>query len=187
MQELQNELKVFISTSQGRDETCLQHFQQLVHSGHSLRQLLLEKPNSYRAQEVFRHLNGFQAVLLAFENIFRIFKLHDSAMQEHDPIQDVIQTIFGVLTAALQDHRGNQKYFRQCRPEGGWQAIKGSIELLIGYLKEKNLASSEVIIERLLGCLLACATNDDVMAEFFGKLRRHLQNVPSPQTDDKSK
>lgn len=184
MQELQNELKVFISTSKGCGDTCLQHHQHLVHSGQSIRQLLLEKSNSYRAQEAFRHLNGFQAVLTAVENILRTLQLHESEITEHDSIQDLIQTIFGVLTAALQDHRGNQKYFRQCHPEGGWQALRGSFELLIECLKEKNLALSEIIIERLFGCLLSCATNDDVMAEFFGKLRRQLQRVPPPQTNN---
>lgn len=185
MQELQNELKVFVSTSQGRGDTSLQHHQHLVHSGHSIRQLLLEKSNSYRAQEVFRLLNGFQAILIAFENIFRIFRLHESDVKEHDSMQDLIQTIFGVLTAALQGHKGNQKYFRQCRPEGGWQALRSSFELLIEYLKDKKLPSAELIIERLLGCLLSCATNDDVMAEFFGKLRRHLKRAPSAETNNK--
>lgn len=184
MQELQNELKVFISTSQGHGDTSLQHHQPLVHSGQSIRQFILEKSNSHRAQDMFRHLNGFQAVLIAFENTFRTLKLHKSDITEHDSIQDLIQTIFGVLTAALQDHRGNQKYFRQCRPEGGWQALRGSFELLIEYLKEKNFALSEPIIERLLGCLLSCATNDDVMAEFFGKSRRQLQSIPPPRIND---
>lgn len=198
MLELQNQLKIFVSTSQGRGDNCLQH------SGHSIRQLLLEKSNSYRAQDVFRHLNGFQAILVAFDNILRIlhesdiqgsdvqqsdiqeFDVRESDIQESNiqETQDLIQTIFGVLTAALQDHRGNQKYFRQCCPGGGWKALRGSFELLIEYLKERNLAFSEVIIERLFGCLLSCATNDDTMAGFFGKLRRHLQSVPSPKTAD---
>lgn len=187
VQELQNELKVFISVSQGRGDTYLQHHQHLVLSGHSLRQLLLEKSSSYRAQEVFRHLNGFQAILIAFENILRTLKLHESDFREHDSIQDLIQTTFGVLTAALHDHRGNQKYFRQCRPEGGWQALRSTFELLIEYLKERNLALSEVVIERLFGSLLSCATEDDVMVEFFGKLRRQLQSVQPRQGNDTGK
>ena len=184
MQELQNELKVFISTAQGHDDTWSQHHQHLVHSGQFIRQSLLEKSNSYRAQEVFRHLNGFQAVLIAFENAFRTLKVHKSETTEHDSIQVLIQTMVGVLTASLQDHRGNQKYFRQCRPEGGWQALRGSFELLLVHLKESFCAQSDVIIERLLGCLLSCATNDDVMAEFFGKLRRQLQSVLPPRIND---
>lgn len=185
MQELQNELKVFVSISQGQGDTSLHHYQHLVHSGHSIRQLLSEKSNSFRAQEVFRHLNGFQAVLNAFENIVRILKLQESDMKNQDSIQDLIQTIFGVLTAALQDNRANRNFFRHSRPEGGWQALRGSFELLIEYLKGKSHAVSQVIIERLLGCLLSCATNDDVMAEFFGKVRHHLQGVSCPNPDDK--
>ena len=187
MLELQNQLKIFVSISQGRGGNSSPTHQPLIHAGHSVRQLLLEKSISYRAQEAFRHLSGFQAVLTAFETLIRIVKLCASNRQEHHSIQDLIQMLFGVLTAALQEHKGNQNYFRQFHPGGGWQTLNNSLELLIEYLKKIHPDFSEAVIEQLFGCLLSCATNDDVMAELFGKLRRSLQDPSSQDTADASK
>lgn len=185
--ELQNQLTIFSSSFQGRGDSGLRTHQNLIHAGQSVRQILLETSNSYRAREAFRHLNGFQTILTAFENIIRNLRLHESDTQEDNLIQDLIQMVCGVLSAALQEHKGNQKHFRRCCPGGGWQSLRNSGELLIEYLKEKNLALSEAIIERLFGCLLSCATNDDIMVELFGKLRRHRQGTSSQKGTESSK
>jgi hypothetical protein len=187
MLELQKQLKIFASTLPGQGKKGLQNCHRLVHAGHSIRQLLLETSNSYRAQEVFRHLNGFQAILTAVENISRTVRLDESNIQDYDTIQELIQTVFGVLTAALRDHKGNQKFFRQLPPGGGWQSLRNSFEITLRDAKDKNLSSPEIFIERLFGCLLSCATNEDVLADLFGKLRRQCQGVSSQESKDMSK
>lgn len=186
--ELQNQLQIFNSLSQDQDDKNPPNYQHLIHAGHSIRHILFEKSNSYRAQETFRHLGGFQAIITASENIFGAVELRENDIQEHELIQDLIQTVFGVLTAALHEHKGNQKHFQLFHPGGGWQILGNLSKMLIEHLKKKkNLAFSQAIIERLFGCLLSCATNDDTMAELFGKLRRKFQDVSSPKSTDMSK
>lgn len=182
MLELQNLLQDFAGAFQGQGNNDSLNYEHLIHTGHSIRQFLLETSKSYRAQEVFRHLNGFHAILTTFENISCIIRQRQDVTQEYETLQDLIQTVFGVLTAALLEHKSNQKYFRQCRPGGGWQSLRNSFEPLIEYLKENQVEVSEAMIERIFGSLLSCATNEDVMTGLFGKFRRHFQSVPSQKS-----
>lgn len=157
----------------------VQQLQLHIHAGHCIRQSLLGSSNPGRARDAFRHLNGFQVVLTNIECFSQNPMLQMAKKEDASSLLDLIQTTFGVLNAALQDHKGNQKYFRQRVEGGGWIVLKKSLKTLIQNVTGSSSTSSEATIERIFGCLLSCATNDEMMVGFFGCLRRISSDAAS--------
>lgn len=181
--DLQNHLKDFSISFQDQDQRNIQNNQQnlqfQLHAGQFIRQLLLGGSNSARVQDIFRHLNGFQVVLQNIEHLSRTFQLCQPKKEDLAFYLDLLQTSFGVLSAALQDHKGNKNYFRECREGGGWKEVRHSLESLLQYREEEDSTIRDAILERVFGCLLCCAINDESMVEFFGKLRRQTSHTDS--------
>lgn len=174
---LQNHIQCFSSALGNQDQSIVGKIQRQIHAGHCIRQLLLEDPDLWRVQDVFRHLNGFQAVHTNLESISQIPKLQASKIEEISVHLELLQTTFGVLNAALQDHKGNQKYFQQHPKVGGWERLSRALEALLESANGSAHAASEAIIERLFGCLIFCATGDEMMVGFFGRLRRQIHEL----------
>lgn len=145
-----------------------------LHAGHCVRQSLIESSTAGHIRDAFRHVNGFQAIITATEDVSQSFNFRQSKVEETHALLDLLQTILGVLTAALQDHKGNQKYFRHRVDGGGWKTLKKSLEPLLACVEAEDSAISEATVERLFGCLLSCASNDELLVGFFGKLRRRI-------------
>lgn len=173
--ELREHLKTLMRTSPGVDtQKSVRDIHKELHAGHCIRQSLIESSTAGHIRDAFRHVNGFQVLLTAIEDVSQSFNFQQSKIEETHALLDWLQTILGVLTAALQDHKGNQKYFRQRIDGGGWKLLKKSLEPLLACVEAEDSAISEVIIERLFGCLLSCASNDELLVGFFGKLRRRI-------------
>ena len=173
--ELQNHLKVLTGNSPGnKTKTGVPDFHKLLQAGQCVRQLLLESSSAGYIRDAFRHINGFQAIVTAIEDTAQHFRIPENNGEEIQVLLDLLQTIFGILTAALQDHKGNQKYFRQRIDGGGWAKMKQFLEPLVTCVETKDATFPGVIIERLFGCLLSCASNDELLVGFFGKLKRHI-------------
>lgn len=173
--ELRDHLKTLMRTPAGVDtKKSVQNIHKQLHAGHCVRQSLIESSTAGHIRDAFRHVNGFQTIIKAVEDVSRSFDFRGGKTEETHALLDLLQIILGVLTAALQDHKGNQKYFRQRIDGGGWKILKNSLETLLACLEAEDSAISEVTIERLFGCLLSCASNDELLVGFFGKLRRRI-------------
>lgn len=199
--ELQNHLKDFTAVVLGQENAYakddVQWLQLHIHVGHCIRQSLLGSSNPGRARDAFRHLNGFQVVLTTIDYCSQNPILWMDRTEEAGSLLDLIQTTFGILNAALQDHKGNQKYFRQRVEGGGWPVLKKSLKNMVKNVTSSSPPSFETTIERIFGCLLSCATNDEMMVGIFGSLRRlssdtaghpdkivNLQNDSTPLSED---
>lgn len=173
--ELREHLKTLMRTGPGvSTKKSVRDTHKELHAGHCVKQSLIESSTAGHIQDAFRHVNGFQAVITAIEDVSQNFNVQQSKVEEIHALLDLLQIILGVLTAALQDHKGNQKYFRERIDGGGWKILKTSLEPLLECVKAEDSAVSEATIERLFGCLLSCASNDELLVGFFGKLRRRI-------------
>ncbi len=176
--ELQNHLNTLaINTSGFGIDKGARDIHKALQAGHCVRQSLLESSNAGHIRDAFRHINGFQAITTAINDVSQDLSSSEGRIDETQVLLDLLQIIIGVLTAALQDHKGNRKYFKQRIDGGGWGLLRKSFEpLLVDTEPVKDAAVSEAIIERLFGCLLSCASNDELLGGFFGKLRRNLSS-----------
>jgi len=159
---------------------------QMLEAGHCIRQSLLESPGVPHIKNTFRHLNGFQTVIAALRHASRIYAQDkDKSEEGHILLIKLLRAIFEVLTAALQDHHGNQKFFRQRVEGGGWLATKKILQATVFDGAEIYEPGSENLGDRVLGCLLACAVNDESMTGFFTSFKRSFgsQQVSSSEPE----
>jgi len=101
----------------------------------------------------------------------------DADAEQRRLVGDYLQTLFGILSAALQDHRGNQRFFRKRVDGGGWQSLKRALLQLLLPLSDAKTISLQAPPERVLGCLLACALNDEFVITFFSDFKNSGNNI----------
>lgn len=101
----------------------------------------------------------------------------DADAEQRRLVGDYLQTLFGILSAALQDHRGNQRFFRKRVDGGGWQSLKRALLQLLLPLSDAKTISLQAPPERVFGCLLACALNDEFVITFFSDFKNSGNNI----------
>ena len=172
--ELQSQLELLVQKTldSGKRETG-DEFQTKLETAHRIRQALLE--NSSHVRDNFRRLNGFQSVIAVIGGISVSYK-YGMRQGQLSAILNLLQAVFSILAAALQDHKGNQKYFRLRIDGGGWPSLK---KVLYQLLLEEDKEGMTMLADRIFGCLLACALDDESMISFYSNLRRQSTNIES--------
>ena len=170
--ELQGFLGSFSERRQDSDNDG--YIQRKLQAGHRIRQILLDMSSVNYAKDTFRRLDGFDVLLSTLKEVSECYEIQNNTNQDALELLDLIQIQFEVLSAALQDHKGNQKYFRYRTQGGGWGAIEKISQALLQPSKAGKRCSPNAIAERLLGSLLACALNDETLVGFFGRLKRRM-------------
>ena len=172
--ELQMQLEMLAqNTLDSAKRELLDELHTKVEIAHRVRQALLENPSHMR--DNFRHMNGFQSVIALMRSVSMSYK-HITQHEQLSTVLNLLQAVFSILAAALQDHKGNRKYFRLRIDRGGWPNIK---ELLRQMLLQGDKEDMTILADRIFGCLLACALDDESMASFYSNLRRQSTNVQS--------
>lgn len=179
--ELQSQLELLVQNTldTGQRDT-LGEFQSKLEIAHCIRQALLDNPRHMR--DNFRRMNGFQSVIAVMRSVSMSYK-HGIQQKQLVAFYNLLQALFSILAAALQDHKGNQKYFRLRIDGGGWATLK---RLLCQMLFDKDTEGATKLADRIFGCLLVCALDDESMTGFYSNLRRQSTNVESasdPKTD----
>ena len=158
-----------------------------VEAAHRVKLALLERSSVASVRDTFRHLEGFEIVIIAFgEACQGWIRPQTISEEEHVLLADLLQAILGLLAAALQDHRGNQKFFRHHIQGGGWLVLRQQLCSVL-FCKNATINSRlESLTERVFGCLLACAINDESMTSFFMWLKRSIDSLPISALNSKS-
>ena len=121
-------------------------------------------PNKF--QDVFRNLNGFQRITDVIHYAAVLSRQIEGSKDSHYKPFELLEAGLQLLTSALQNHRGNRRYFRN-RPEaGGWPALQHGLKEYLQSLKDESTASQS---SRLCGRLLACSLEDDSVGELFAR------------------
>lgn len=186
-EELQSQLQVLRKGDLvAKKEEMLEALHQRLEAGHCIRQSLLESPDISHIKDTFRHLNGFQTVIMALRDASQICtQKKNKSGEEHMLLINFMRAVFGVLTAALQEHKGNQRFFRQRVEAGGWLAIKNILQATLFNEKGSYRRGSEGPAAGVLGCLLGAALNDESATGSFTSLERSFssQQIPSSKPE----
>lgn len=184
--ELQSQLELLVqNTLDSRERDTGDGYQAKLETAHRIRQALLENPRLVR--DNFRRMNGFQSIIAVMGDISTSYKHHKGIEQgQLSAIFNLLQAMLSILAAALQDHKGNQKYFSLRVDGGGWPTLK---KLLYPLLVEESKEGMTILADRVFGCLLACALDDESMISFYSNLRRQSTSIdsasdPAPDADD---
>ena len=172
--ELQIQLEMLAqNTLDSAERELLDEFHTKLEIAHRIRQALLENPSHMR--DNFRRMDGFQSVIALMRSVSMSYK-HFIQQEQLSEVLNLLQAVFSILAAALQDHKGNQKYFRLRIEGGGWPNLK---EVLRQTLLQGDEEDMTILADRIFGYLLACALDDESMTSFYSNLRRQSTNVES--------
>ena len=160
----------------------IDEFHTKIAAGQWIRQSLLESSASNQTRDFFRHLHGFHLLIAAFKDATSTPSLLNLQLTDFQVFLDLAQTLFAILSAALQDHRGNQKYFRREIQGSGWDALCQICQTLFIKLRSADSIIQSVMADRIFGCLLACAFNDETLTESFKKARKQIK-VKDPRVE----
>ncbi|KAL8682600.1 MAG: hypothetical protein Q9186_001373 [Xanthomendoza sp. 1 TL-2023] len=135
-----------------------------IAAGHSIRQLLLDRPAT---RDTFRNLGGLEILLETLESP-RDSSVWNAPDQELQGVcLHLLTIVFSILAAALADHRGNRKYFQRRIPHGGWESLRMKLNALRYSVLDRSPEVLSKIEQHILGCLFACAINDETVLELF--------------------
>ncbi|KAL8791573.1 MAG: hypothetical protein Q9195_005837 [Heterodermia aff. obscurata] len=146
-----------------------------IRSGHCIRQALIENTDTRQTRDVFRLENGFELLLAAFQSLSEIHRDVFDISGGEQLLLDYLQTLFSILSAALQEHRGNRRFFKDRVIGGGWQQVRDSLLPLLPCGSSNQHIGLGKLLERVFGCLLACALDDESMIPTFSRFRNSAE------------
>ena len=153
----------------------------LINQTQSVRRYLIAAPQSARAQNDFRHFQGFQILLDSLRSFSGFY--HPTKRSQKDKVQlfELLEVILGVLTQTFREHHGNRRYFKRRVEGGGWAAIEQAIAS-IGFGGNESDVWSEA---QLLGRLLSVALDDKRFESICQTVAE--RQLTSPQADAKAR
>ena len=127
-----------------------------------LRQDLVSQPSS---KDTFRHGSGFEKVLEVLRDInLRLASPQDGTL-DHDAATRLMQNLLRLLTEALAQHSGNQRYF--ANHVEGWNSVYDSLATT----QRLFLAVNNCVgLARLYDSLLAFALHDHEFASLAARI-----------------
>jgi hypothetical protein len=122
----------------------------------SVRRHLITSAQPPRANDDFRHLNGFQTLIDTLRAFSGFYHPTKRSQREKTQLFDLLEIILGILTQSFREHYGNRRYFKRRVEGGGWAALGQTIASI-------GVGGSESDIwgeAQLFGRLLAFALDD---------------------------
>ncbi|KAF2203647.1 beach-domain-containing protein [Delitschia confertaspora ATCC 74209] len=156
-----------------------------------MRQLLIESHEQTQTKDAFRHVEGFDVLLLTLRSLAGFYNPSKLSSEDRIDFFEVIKATMDVLSESLNEHSGNRRYFAKRVEGGGWSALEqalGSTGIFGGQAGEKQDDAGQ---GQLLGCLFAFALGEEAMTRIFRNIDsagtdRGKQNDAEPEARDKS-
>ena len=143
-------------TLQTPSENAYPDLPKLITHAEAVRQHLIATPETIRAKDDFRHLQGFQVVIETLRAFSGFYHPTKRTQEDKARLFELLEIILGVLSEAFREHYGNQRYFKRRAEGGGWSALEQAVASI-------GVGGSESDIwgeAQLFGRLLAFALND---------------------------
>ncbi|KAL8895603.1 MAG: hypothetical protein Q9192_003538 [Flavoplaca navasiana] len=163
--ELEQNLQLLSTKNSSRGVSDDAHIiESKIAAAHAVRQLLLDHRGN---RDTFRQLDGFEILLGALDSLPELFGhgCSDSTSQEN--LLHILGVIFGILTAALADHRGNRRYWVQKISQGGWKSLEVRLHAIRHSVFQQAFDFAQSLEWYIYGCLVACAIDDETVRQLF--------------------
>ncbi|KAI0013823.1 beach-domain-containing protein [Xylariaceae sp. FL0662B] len=136
-------------------------FEGLVNRIRQIQQHLSATAPPSSVQDDFRHLHGFHRLFDVLRSFSGFYNLQKRNEEEKRGFFDILDAVFGVLSAVFRGHPGNRRYFRIRVEGGGWDALEQIIASIGLGGSDSDLWTSC----QLFGKLLAFSLNDAALDE----------------------
>jgi hypothetical protein len=152
--ELQLLLDNLSNTLRTPSDNTYPHLAALIDQTQSIRRYLIAAPQSARAKDDFRHLQGFQILLNTLRSFSGFYHPTKRSQKDKTQLFDLLEIILGVLTQTFQDHYGNRRYFKRRVEGAGWAALEQTIASIGIGGSESDIWSEAQLLGRLLSVAL---------------------------------
>lgn len=152
-----------------------------------MRQLLIESHEQTQTKDAFRHVRGFDVLLLTLRSISGFYNPSSLSPPDRIDFFEVIKATLDVLSDALNEHSGNRRFFAKRVEDGGWSALEqalGSTGIFGGQSKSKRDDAGQ---EQLFGCLFAFALGEEAVTRIFRGIDKQVEEAQSKQEAAHSK
>ena len=132
-----------------------------------MRQLLIDSHEHTQTKDAFRHVSGFDVLLLTLRSISGFYKPDQLSAPDRIDFFEVIKSTLDVLSEALNEHSGNRRFFARRVEGNGWSALEqalGSTGIFGGQSKSKRDDAGQ---EQLFGSLFAFALGEEAVTRIF--------------------
>lgn len=127
-----------------------------------LRHILKDDNDLHGSKGGFRRVGGHQVLLTLLSTLGDLFVAQDASSSETRRLLRNVGQLLSVLSASLEGHAGNQRFFRSGPNGNGWDKLT----TLAVSLAEKFLEDNSAI-DAFLGLLLAAATGEEIVADTY--------------------
>ena len=175
-----DELSSTLQSSSGSQSALLSS---LTARLHTVRQCLINAPESTRGKETFRHLHGFSVVLDTLRAASGYYHPTKRTLVEKEKLFKLLGDTLGLLSDVFRNHHGNRRYFKKRVEGGGWVALEQAIAS-IGFGGNDPDTWSE---NQLFGSLLAFAVDDEKLKSLCQDIQHHHGRDDSKTANQASK
>ncbi|KAL8692951.1 MAG: hypothetical protein Q9218_002128 [Villophora microphyllina] len=187
--ELENNLKALAGEVSPNSEIGSSYrLEDKIAAGHAVRQLLSDQAGN---RDTFRRSGGFEILLGSLDSLIGLFANQRLDGGASSNWVHLLRVVSSILQIALRDHKGNRRYFRERVANGGWESVRQRLDAFCQSTLGGDDGLSKAPEPYILGCLLACALDDETTAELFqcttsqDNAEQNLTaNLVSPQVQD---
>ncbi|CAO2654061.1 Nn.00g107940.m01.CDS01 [Neocucurbitaria sp. VM-36] len=147
-----------------------------------MRQLLIESNDQTHTKDAFRHVRGFDVLLLTLRSLSGFYKPAELSTPDRIDFFEVIKATLDVLSDALNEHAGNRRFFAKRVEDGGWGALEqalGSTGVFGGQSESKRDDAGQ---EQLFGSLFAFALGEEAMTRIFRDIDKKVEEAQWRET-----
>lgn len=151
------------------------------HALRRMRQLLIESHEHTQTKDAFRHVRGFDVLLLTLRSVSGFYNPSTLSPPDRIDFFEVIKATLDVLSDALNEHSGNRRFFAKRVEDGGWSALEqalGSTGIFGGQSKTKRDDAGQ---EQLFGILFAFALGEEAMTRIFRDIDKKVEEAQAKQ------
>ena len=183
--DLKTQMAILSQAFSDGEEKNYKQYVEKINAGQRIRRSLHDDGDSKYLKDAFRHVNGFHSILSAFNGLLgQENNSGQEAFEQPALFPDLIQTLFGVLSAALRDHKGNQRYFQHRLNGNGWVFLEGQLLELLSVCQRSASLNFLSVSDRIFGCLISCALDDDASTSLFSSMRRKISSDRDSSSDN---
>ena len=148
-----------------------------------LRHILKDDNDLHGSKGGFRRVGGHQVLLTLMTSLVESFVAQEPSTSTNRRLLQNLGQLFGVLTASLEGHAGNQRFFRSGPNGDGWSRLTDlavSVATKIGEVREETAA-----VQSFLGLLLVAATGEETVADtYLSSTKSFTGTISTPISSD---
>jgi hypothetical protein len=146
-----------------------------------MRQLLIESTDQTHTKDAFRHVRGFETLLLTLRSLSGFYKPAELSTTDRIDFFEVIKATLDVLSDALNEHAGNRRFFVKRVEDGGWSALEQALGSTGIFGGQSNSRRDDAGQEQLFGTLFAFALGEEAMTRIFRDIDKKVEEAQSKE------